>query len=193
MKTNQKILIGIGILAVIALVVFAFWFGIFATTNQTDNVNVSEISTISLTITEKVELSEDEKAKLTNSINNIPEKVKQEFDTRYSAWKETWDDPNLIIHSNPRMFTQSDQYKEFLSYSKKQGKAIWPLLFQKYDQGDTLVGEIIIDLTYTDYGSLLDEIRQESTQDRYTAEGAYIAPSQEANMMKYIKKLLALL
>ncbi len=146
-----------------------------------------------LTIIEKVELSVDEKAKLSNMTENIPEEVKQEFNTKYGAWKETWDDPSLTYASNPRMFTQSRQYEEFLNYSKEQGKAIWPLLFQKYEQGDELVKEPLIDLTYPEYGSLLDEIRQESAKERYTAEGAYIAPSENANMMKYIKKLLALL
>ena len=190
-KTNQKILIGIGILAAISLAALPFWSGMFATTNQTDYV--SETSTTGLTITEKVEFSEDEKTKLSNLIGNIPEEVKQEFNTKYEAWKETWDDPSLKYASNPGVFTQSGQYKEFLSFCEEHNKTIWPLLFQKYDQGDILVAETIIDLTYTDYSSLLDEIRQESTKERYTAEGAYIAPSEKANMMKYIKKLLALL
>lgn len=143
------------------------------------------------TIFEIVELSEEEKAKQSNLIKNIPEEVKQEFNAKYEAWKETWDDPNLIIYSNPGMYTQSRQYEEFLSFCKEQGKGIWPLLFQKYELGDYLVKETLIDLTYTEYGFLLDEIRQESTMERYTAEGAYIAPSENANMMKYIKKLLA--
>lgn len=144
-----------------------------------------------LTVREKVELSEDEKAKLSNLIENIPEEIKQEFNTKHESWKETWDDPRLKSVSNPRMFTQSRQYEEFLSFCKEQGKTIWPLLFQKYEQGDRLIAEAIIDLTYTEHGSLLDEIRQE--KEKYTAEGAYIAPSAEANMMKYIKKLLALI
>ena len=138
-------------------------------------------------------MSENEKAKQSSLIENIPEEVKQEFNTKYGAWKDTWNDPNLIIHSNPRMFAQSRQYEEFLSFCKEQDKTIWPLLFQKYEQGDELVKMAIIDLTYTEYGSLSDEIRQESTKERYTAEGAYIVPSGEANMMKYIKKLLALI
>ncbi len=146
-----------------------------------------------LTIIENVELSLDEKAKISNLTGRIPEEVKQEFNTKYGAWKETWDDPNLIIYSNPRMYVQSRQYEEFLNYSKEQSKTIWPLLFQRYEEGDTLVAEALIDLTYTEYGSLLDEIRQESAKERYTAEGVYIAPSENANMMKYIKKLLALL
>ncbi len=53
-----------------------------------------------MTIPEKVELSEDEKAKQSKLIENIPEKIKQEFNTKYGAWKETWDDPNLIIYSD---------------------------------------------------------------------------------------------
>jgi len=44
-----------------------------------------------LTIIENVELSEDEKAKLSSLIENIPEEVKQEFNIKYEAWKETWD------------------------------------------------------------------------------------------------------
>lgn len=51
----------------------------------------------------------------------------------------------------------------------------------------------LVNLTYVDHSYLLDEIRQESAKERYTAEGAYIAPSEKANMMKYIKKLLALI
>ncbi|CAG1002275.1 hypothetical protein METP2_03371 [Methanosarcinales archaeon] len=145
-----------------------------------------------LTVIEKVELTEDEKAKQSNLIENIPKEVNNEFNTKYGLWKETWNDPNLLIHSNPRMYAQSKQYKDFLSYSKKHGKAIWPLLFQKYEQGDDFVKMAILDLTYTEHGSLLDEIRQESAKERYTAEGVYIAPSENANMMKYIKKLLEL-
>jgi hypothetical protein len=146
-----------------------------------------------LTVREKVELSEDEKAKQSNLIENVPEEVKQEFNIKYEAWKETWDDPNLTYASNPRMFTKSRQYEELLSFCKEQDKTIWPLLFQRYEQGDYFVKMAIIDLTYTEHGSLLDEIRQESAKERYNAEGAYIAPSAEANMVKYIKKLLALI
>ncbi|MDP3103357.1 MAG: hypothetical protein Q8M95_01970 [Candidatus Methanoperedens sp.] len=146
-----------------------------------------------LNIKEKVELTEDEKVRQSNLIANITEEVKQEFNTKNGAWKETWDDPNLAYASNPRMFAQSKQYKEFLSFCREQDKAIWPLLFQEYEQGDDFIKMAIIDLTYNEYGSLLDEIRQESARERYTAEGAYIAPSERANVMKYIKRLLALI
>ncbi|NOR48353.1 MAG: hypothetical protein GQ533_09985 [Methanosarcinaceae archaeon] len=146
-----------------------------------------------LTVLEKVELSEDEKAKQSNLIENIPEEVKQEFNTKYRAWKETWDNPNLRIYSNPRMFTQSRQYEEFLNFCTEQDKTIWPLLFHKYEQGDELVGRTLVNITYNEYGSFLNEIRQESAKERYTAEGAYIAPSENAITMKYIKKLLALI
>ena len=164
------------------------------TSNQTTGgMSFEESIERGLTVIEKVELSEDEKAKLSSLIENIPEEVKQEFNIKYEAWKETLDDPNLRIHSNPGMFTQSRQYEEFLSFCKEQDKTIWPLLFQKYEQGDELVGRTLVNLTYNEYGSLLDEIRQESAKERYTAEGTYIAPSGDAITMKYIKKLLALI
>ncbi len=145
------------------------------------------------TIIEKVELSEDEKAKQANLIANIPEDIKRDFNAKYGAWKETWDEPPLIFASNPEMFTRSSQYEEFLSFCKENDKTILPLLFQKYEQGDEFARMPLINLTYDKYGSLLEEIRQESTQERYNAEGAYIAPSGKANIMKYIKKLLAII
>ncbi len=171
------------------------WNGTYASgaSNQKNGGGITFEESIErdLTIIEKIELSEDEKNKQSNLMENIPEKVKQEFNIKYEAWKETLDDPSLIFISNPRMFTQSRQYEEFLRYCKEQDKTTWPLLFQKYEQGDELVGMTIIDLTYTKYGFHLDEIRRESNQERYTDKGAYITPSKNANMIKYIEKLLA--
>ena len=139
---------------------------------------------------EKVELLQTEKDKLTNLIEKLPVETKQEFDTKYEAWKETWKDPALVKHSNPNMYAKSKQYEEFVDYCKKQDKAIWPLLFQRFEQGDFLVQIPILELTQQDYENLLDEIREESTKEKYTPEGVYIAPSEKANMMEYIKVLL---
>lgn len=182
------------------VVAYYKWTGTYASavstsaaySQKTEGMTFEESVKRGLTVIEKVELSKEEQTKQSNLIDKIPEEVKQEFNTKYSSWKETWDEPNLIIHSNPRMFTQSDQYKEFLGFSKEQGKVIWPLLFQKYEQGDGLVKEALIDLTYTEHGYILDEIRQESTKERYNSQGAYLAPSEDANIMRYIKKLSAL-
>ncbi|WP_449405434.1 DUF7689 domain-containing protein [Methanocella conradii] len=177
------------------VVAYYRWTGGYASaasSKTTGGMTFDESVKSGLTVIDKVELSAEEKAKLADSINSIPEEVKREFEAKYLAWKATWDDPDLVIQSNPWMFTQSEQYDEFLAYCKKQGKAVWPLLFQKYVQGDELAKEAIIDVTYTKYGLLLDDIRQESAKERYNTEGAYIAPSEEANIMRYIEKLLAL-
>ncbi|MBE9569287.1 MAG: hypothetical protein IMF11_01555 [Proteobacteria bacterium] len=142
---------------------------------------------------EKVGFSESERAKTSDLIEKLPEEVRQEFDTKYRAWKATWNDPKVCIHSNPRSYAVSKEYEEFLDYCKKQGKAIWPLLLQKFEQGDFLVINALEDLTFAEYRYILDEITQESSQERYTEEGVYIAPSPRANWMKYIKKLLAVI
>ena len=140
---------------------------------------------------ERVELSQAERYKLTNQIRKIPVDTKQEFNTKYEAWKATWADPKLSKHSDPNMYAKSKQYEEFVDYCKKQDRAIWPLLFERFEQGDSLVQIPILELVEPYYGNLLIEIREESTKEKYTAEGVYTAPSAEANMMKYIKALLS--
>ena len=90
------------------------------TSNQTTGgMSFEESIERGLTVIEKVELTENENAKQSNLIENIQEEVKHEFNIKYEAWKETWDDPNLTYASNPRMFTQSKQYDEFLSFCKE--------------------------------------------------------------------------
>ena len=145
-----------------------------------------------LTIIPKVAFSDSEKAKLTKLIDGLPENVRQSFNARYEAWKATWTDPKLILHSNPEFFVQSGEYKRFLEYCRKQDKAIWPLLFQKFGQGDGLVRIPLGILIGADYGYIGIEVMEEVARNRYTLEGAYIAPSPKANWMRYLKRLLAL-
>ncbi|MCR4441209.1 MAG: protease complex subunit PrcB family protein [Peptococcaceae bacterium] len=142
---------------------------------------------------EKVAFSEAERTKLAKLIGMLPPTVKEEFETKYVAWKKTWEDPKISMQSNPRAYAQSQQYREFFEYCKKQGEAIWPLLIQKLEQGETFIHIPILDVTLTDPANeeLLAEIRKKSAEERYTSEGVYIVPSGEDNMMKYVKELLA--
>jgi len=144
-----------------------------------------------LTTREKVEFSDSEKTRLANLIEKLPENVGQEFKKKYMAWKETWNDPDVCIHSDPRKYAVSEQYAKLLTYCRKQGKAILPLLFQQLEQGDIFVINALEDLTFVEHRSLLDGIRQESAQARFDEKGVYIAPSIRANAMKYCKRLLA--
>jgi len=135
-----------------------------------------------------VTFNEAERVKITNLANNISQEAKQEFDEKYQAWQTTWYTPELLVQSNPRAFTQSQEYGEFLSFCQEQGKVVWPLLFKKLE-GDSLglINEVIGDLTLAEYGQILDRTRQESLE-LYTEEGIFIDP-----FLMYLKELLALL
>ncbi|MFH1077534.1 MAG: hypothetical protein V1753_12030, partial [Pseudomonadota bacterium] len=142
---------------------------------------------------EEVQFSEAERDKILSLIKALSSEVREEFDAKYKAWTGTWDDPMISIYSDPRKYAESRQYEEFLDYCKTLGRTIWPLLFYQLEQGGILVINPLEDLTISDYGYLMDEVREESKQDTYTVEGVYQAPSLRSYAMKYAKKLLALL
>jgi hypothetical protein len=146
------------------------------------------------TVYEMIEFTEAEKASITELIEKLPQEVRQQFDTKYEAWKATWDAPSLAFRSDPRAWALSEQYEQLLQFCQEQGKAVWPLIFERLQQDRCfIVSNLLGDLTLEKYGYILDEIRKESQQERYTKEGEYIAPSAEANWVKYAKELLALL
>jgi hypothetical protein len=146
----------------------------------------------SSTIRETITLSENENEKLANFIGKVPNKIKDEFNTKYDLWKKTWNDPNIAIHSDPRKYAESKEYDDFLKFCKKQGKGIWPLLFKKVFDGEFFIINPIEDLTFSEYRSHLDKIREESAKPRYSQDGSYIAPTIRSNAMKYVKKLVKL-
>ena len=161
--------------------------------NETRGIQY-EPGEIAGTVYEVVEFTKAEKTKITDLIGKLPQEVRQQFDAKYEAWKATWDDPSLALQSNPRAWALSEQYKQLLQFCQEQGKTVWPLIFEQLEQDPGyIVKNLLEDLTLEKYGQIMERIRGESQQERYTKEGKYIAPSEEANWMKYAKELLALL
>ncbi|MCP4344596.1 MAG: hypothetical protein GY795_03595 [Desulfobacterales bacterium] len=146
---------------------------------------------------EKSDLAEYEMVKFTEADNNIldalitdiaPE-IRQEFRSKYTVWKDTW--ANLSFYSNPRKYAESEQYYDFLEFCKIHDETI-PLLFRLFEQDEFFVINPIKDLTSDQYGYLKDEIRQESSRNRYDKNGVYLIPSLKCNVMKYLKKIIEL-
>jgi hypothetical protein len=130
---------------------------------------------------DRAEVVESDREKLYELLSLIPEEVTQEFEQTYQAWKATWDDPKLQIHSNPRMFAQSEKYERFRSYCQEKGKTVWPLVFSKYEEGEELVTNLIEDLTLDEYAHLMDEILDENLE-----RAKDVIPSQKANWTRYV-------
>lgn len=149
---------------------------------------------------EKVDFTEEEKAKIITLSKGIPYADYKEFWQKYEAWRNTWDDPALSIHSNTRAWALSEEYNELLGYCKEKGKTIWPLVFQQVVEeyvnfnGNLRVEILMIltnDLTLDEYGYIYDMLREEHLAHQYTEEGYFINRSNYA--IRHVKELLALL
>lgn len=83
-----------------------------------------------------------------------------EFEEAYSAWKKTWNNIAVAVHSNPRKYAESKEYATLLKVCTEMGKASWPLFIEKLADGDILSVNLINDLTFTDNIKLMDEVKQ---------------------------------
>jgi len=122
----------------------------------------------------------------------LPADVTAEFDRLYALWKATWQLPEVVIHSDPRKYAESREYHDLLDFCGDHGEKIWPLVFVRFSQGDLMAVNAVEDLTAGQHGAFMEEVRQESRdpQNRYDAQGVYLAPSMEANVMRYLKRVL---
>ncbi len=170
------------------IVAYYRWDGTYSYGNPPMKTETTEGSSSMDTI-DNVEFSQSDKEKLYELLFAIPETVGQEFERKYQAWKETWSDPKLQIHSNPQMFAQSEAYVQFLSYCREKGKLVWPLIFSKYEQGDELVINAIEELTFPEYSEFMERILADNLQ--LARESVTVTPSQTANWTKYIINVLS--
>lgn len=118
----------------------------------------------------------------------IPTKNVSNFEAKYIAWKNTWNNTELSIHSNPQMYAQSKEYYELLDVCKKLGKASWPLFIEKLTSGDILVINLVSDLTFSENANLMEEVKATSIKTR-TPDSPQ--PSMYSNYVNYCKKLLS--
>lgn len=139
---------------------------------------------------ERPVLTQAESSKLQTLKDGASVTTTDQFEKLYAAWKSTWGRPEIAVHSDPRMYAQSPEYSSLLEFCKQQGRTSWPLLFKKYTSGEFFAFIPIQDVTLPEYSGVLEKIRKESATERYTADGKYIGPSLEANMMKFVKELI---
>ena len=108
------------------------------------------------------EFTDSENKKMNILIKEIPYNIKMEYSRKYQDWKETWDWAKFAACSNPRCWTESQQYEILVSFCKNVGKKLWPLIFRSYiiTERKYLGSLLIEDLTLSEYGYLIDEIHK---------------------------------
>ena len=144
-----------------------------------------------LSTLDKVQLTTTELEKVTNLKAQLSDDEVKEFGTKYSVWKETWSDPEISIHSDPRKYAESKEYSELVKYCIEKDKKIFPLILEKLDQGDIFVIELMEDLTYLGNETLMEKVHKENLENQYNEKGAFVIHTLTGNWLNYGKKILA--
>lgn len=152
------------------------------TLRESVNQGLSEI--------EVVNFNQQEEDKLIKMKEKIAPSVVDEFELKYLAWKNTWQNPEILKHSNPRMYAMSKEYEEFIDFCKLQGTTVWVLVFDKFRSGDYFARNAIEDLTFPAFFCLMDSVRQENINQTQLKSGKVLVHTSEGSWNKYIKKLL---
>jgi hypothetical protein len=141
-------------------------------------------------VIENVELTSQEKTIIDNSIEALTIDQKSTVEEKYQAWKDTWNNSSLTIQSNPKLYARSNEYKELIKYCKGQGKVVWPIIFDKFQQGDFFAINAIEDLTLDENKDVLEKVKKGNNLKSASESGATIYRSPQGNTLKYIKELL---
>lgn len=154
------------------------------------NLTLEQSITSGLTVIENIKFTESENIKIQNLKKNIPENIIIEFNSKYKAWKEIWNNPEISMHSYPGKYIDNKQYEEFYEFCELQGKTVLPLLFENYENGCYFDRIPIMQLTKPYYKQLQKQIEEELKKNKYDSEGKYIAPLPRRFWMRYIKKII---
>ena len=142
-------------------------------------------------VIENIEFSNSEKQLISKVIMDMPLNQVEELKIKYTKWKKTWEKPEIAIHSNPFYYAQSDEYRDFIEYCKKLGKASWPFIFERYEKGDTYIAIAMEDLIIAENKHIWEIVKEKiSLKSTATASGAAIIRLPRTYTMMFIKELL---
>jgi hypothetical protein len=146
-------------------------------------------------VIEIAEFTAAERAKIAELVEKLSPEAKQQFESLFASLEATLKDPAYSVISSP-WWKQTEPYRQLLQFCREQGEKVWPLIFQRLDEGDTFasycIGSLLVDLSLDKHGDILERMRHESLHGRYTEDGLYILPYNFGGM-RLAKEMLALL
>ena len=97
----------------------------------------------------------------TRLYQNSSSSLKDNFEKYYDSWIKSYN-PENIKYSSPRMIFVNKSYEELLTWSKKQGKKIYPLIIERYlnDNFQNLL--LVEDLILPSYSEQLSLVKKEN-------------------------------
>lgn len=143
-----------------------------------------------LSVLENVEFTDAEWLIINAEIECLSVTQKNTFNTKYQAWKETWDNSqysSLDTYKN-------DAYNELLTYCNTFYESQF-LVFEKLGNGEFFNLLLVEDLTLVNNSAnnaILEAIKEDNSDNPTTSTGETIVRSPYSNSMKYAKQLLSL-
>lgn len=168
--------------------IYQHYFGAGVTgTAQT----LSEAVATGTDVVEHVSLTQAETEKLSRLKAALPAETVEAFQGMYGAWKKTWSDPKIAVHSDPVKYTESKEYNDLRQLCQREGKGLWPLVFEAVFTSDVFARTLVADLTFAQHRSTFERIRDAHKKPQYTTDGKFVVTTPSTLMRKYVQELLA--
>ena len=130
--------------------------------------------------------SQSELIQIDALINGIPISIRDNFRDKYTKWEGTWIKHEINVPSDLYLYAGSMMYDSILIYCKKYDKVVWPLLIDQVAHKDTIVINLLKDVTYDGDTNFFTDISQ-----IFNEEDEKQDLSIHEVLMDYCKNLLA--
>lgn len=123
------------------------------TVSYTDQLIYSNPGTeVALTYLQGGNFTDSEKVSINALVNEVSEELKSQFAVKYETAEEVSRESRWMVFSSWRPYTQSSEYQKLLEFCQREGRAIWPLIFQQLDSDNPyFAGGLIVDITLPEY------------------------------------------
>jgi len=167
-----------------------------ATTGHAQGISFEESVGQGLTVIESVELTGTEMAKLARP-TTASRNVHKNLHTLYSSWMDKIQSDAYKPISNPYVFVETAEGQKLLSYAKNNVEDavlfFASIIFdnQKGKEFERNISYYMFwEVAKDQYGAIMENIKDDWKQNRYSRDGKYIAPLPETFTKKYIKQIL---
>lgn len=137
---------------------------------------------------EPVLFTSEERAALSRAKGRLSKEDLDEFEALFEAWTATF--PKHRHQSNPEAYRRGPEFEALAGYCESKGKEAWPLLFEKLEGRNPVVGFAVVSLV-KGHDDLLEEAVKEWTENQIRPDGKFVIFSPENARMRFAKKLLA--
>ncbi|MFM6924128.1 MAG: hypothetical protein ACKOU7_01375, partial [Ferruginibacter sp.] len=141
-----------------------------------------------LAIYDKASLTKTASTKLERLLEKSNGALKQQFDELYEAWDAT--KAGNASQSDPSMYCNNKAYHALESFAMANGQAAMLKAFDKFVDGDHIIGQLVWVLTKGRYSKLMDEVKSERLANLYDDQGRYRIHGDHDNGVLYIEKIL---